>query len=418
MRWTTIAAGIGLFFCFSACSLVSTDCEKSDAACNPLVLFLRPAPSIPSLLPPCAPLSLGTGNVIAVGSLLDTIAVDGVVTLREALTAANTDAASGDAAAGSGSDIIDLRSLSGVISLTSPLSVSSSLSLLGPCPLNLSMSGNSSVRVFDMTGAGTVFAGNLLVINGLVTGQQGGDGISDQSGGGGAAGMGGGVFLTAGTVTFDTVYFAGHEARGGRGGNGGAQGGGGSTAGANGGGPLFGTGGAGGAGGANGSAGGPGGYGSGGGAGGTASCCSGGSGGQGGTGGLYGGGGGGGGSRTGGNGLGAGAGGTFAGAGGNGCSSGMGGGGGGAGLGGVIFVRSGSLTLKNCVLTGNMSTGGALGTGTFGPGCGNGMAGQAKGGAVFLDGAFPFVNTGNVFTSNTAADAGSSTTDNADIYAP
>ena len=111
-------------------------------------------------------------------------------------------------------------------------------------------------------------------------------------------------------------------------------------------------------------------------------------------------------------------GGTFGGPGGNGCASGVAGGGGGAGLGGVIFVRSGSLTIVNSTLENNRSTAGTFGTGSFGVGCGDGNGGQAKGGAVFVDGAFPFTRTGNTFLNNTAANAGSTSTDNADIYAP
>src|SRR4051794_20063200 len=48
-------------------------------------------------------------TVITVTGTGDTIAVDGVVTLREALTAANTDAAAGDAPAGqAGPGTVDL----------------------------------------------------------------------------------------------------------------------------------------------------------------------------------------------------------------------------------------------------------------------------------------------------------------------
>lgn len=62
---------------------------------------------------------------ITVTSLGDTIANDGVVTLREAIEAANTDAASGDVPAGSGTDSIVFASgLSGSIVLTDTLHIS------------------------------------------------------------------------------------------------------------------------------------------------------------------------------------------------------------------------------------------------------------------------------------------------------
>jgi CSLREA domain-containing protein len=63
-------------------------------------------------------------NIITVNSTDDVVANDGECTLREAITAANTDAASGAAegecAAGSGGEVIDVEA-TGTVNLTAAL---------------------------------------------------------------------------------------------------------------------------------------------------------------------------------------------------------------------------------------------------------------------------------------------------------
>ncbi len=76
-------------------------------------------------------------ETITVNSLADTVADDGVCTLREAVTAANSDMASGvmpeECDAGSGPDVIEFGApLAGVITLGSTLTITSSLEIDGP----------------------------------------------------------------------------------------------------------------------------------------------------------------------------------------------------------------------------------------------------------------------------------------------
>ncbi|MEG3972798.1 DUF4347 domain-containing protein, partial [Microcoleus sp. T2B6] len=290
---------------------------------------------------------------------------------------------------------------------------------------NDSINNGGDVRPFFIK-SGSVTLSNLTIRGGRA---QGGNGFD---GGGGAAGMGGGLFISDGTVTLSNVNFTSNSAIGGNGAGGGVFGGGGGTGasatGSSGGsGGIFGGGGGGGGGGSGSS----GGFGGGGG---------GGSGGFGGFGGFgFGGFGGGGGGSYGFGGYGGGGGASGAGSeglglGGFGGGSGFNVGGGGAGFGGAVFIRQGSLTLNNTTFTSNSATGGT--------GSGNG---QGKGGAIFAmrsTNADPFngntqgmpttpptvTTLGATFTTNTAVDQASAPTaitpsngvgnsqDNNDVY--
>ncbi len=75
-------------------------------------------------------------------------------------------------------------------------------------------------------------------------------------------------------------------------------------------------------------------------------------------------------------------------------------GGGGAGLGGAIFVRSGSLVMSECALTGNAATGGMGGSG-FESG---GVDGQGAGGALFVSVGATATLVDPTFSGNSAAD--------------
>jgi len=87
---------------------------------------------------------------------------DGYVSLREAVTAANTNAPFGDAAAGQGGDVVDTITFD--TSLTdqtialggAELTVSNDLSITGPEEDNLTISGNNASRVFWINAAVTV----------------------------------------------------------------------------------------------------------------------------------------------------------------------------------------------------------------------------------------------------------------------
>jgi uncharacterized repeat protein (TIGR01451 family) len=85
-------------------------------------------------------------------------------------------------------------------------------------------------------------------------------------------------------------------------------------------------------------------------------------------------------------------------------------GGGGAGLGGAIFLRAGTLNLVNDVFSNDSASGGAGG--------GNGApSGQGKGGALFILSGATAVQMGSLtFSGNSAANAGTTSTDNANVY--
>ncbi len=70
---------------------------------------------------------------IIVNSTADEVQPDGQCTLREALANANNDSlGTGDCAAGSGDDVIDLTNISGTIILDDQLEFLSNINLLGP----------------------------------------------------------------------------------------------------------------------------------------------------------------------------------------------------------------------------------------------------------------------------------------------
>ncbi len=91
-------------------------------------------------------------NSLADGDLAS-LAGDGLVSLREAITAANTDAVAGDAAAGDGYDTIEFSDdLSGVIQLAATqLEISDGLSIVGPGASQLTIDGGDATRIFDVT---------------------------------------------------------------------------------------------------------------------------------------------------------------------------------------------------------------------------------------------------------------------------
>src|SRR5262245_34612478 len=124
----------------------------------------------------------------------DTIAVDGFVTLREAITAANTNAVSGDAAAGSvGADTIEfniagapgtvhtIQPLSALPTITEALTIDG-YSQLGASPNTLATGDNAFLAIeLDGTNAGfqpglAISAGNST-IQGLVINRFSNEGI-------------------------------------------------------------------------------------------------------------------------------------------------------------------------------------------------------------------------------------------------
>lgn len=351
-------------------------------------------------------------------------------------------------------NVIDLTGVSGTITLSAMLppiftTGSGSLLIVGSGTSNLTISGNGAVRPFFIT-SGTVGIANLTITKGLA---QGGNGVD---GGGGGAGLGGGLLidgtLGATNVTLTNVAFTGNQAVGGNGGTAGAfVGGGGGGAGGNagaagdgfsGGGGFLGVGGNGGFNGSEGTGGGGGGFTGAGGAFGNNGSPIGGGGGGGGTGSTGGGdgsaleGGGGGssgfpGSSSGAAAMGAGGAGGFGGGGGGSSDTGSAGGAGGdyGGGGGASTGAAGNGGFSGGGGSGGLNGnggnggfgGGGGGQGVFGgvPGLGmngggNGDASGNGGGGAGLGGAV-FVRAGTLnliddtFTNNTATGGGGAT---------
>lgn len=127
------------------------------------------------------------GNTITVNSILDVAnSNDGLCTLREAISAANSNVASGTAAgecaAGStDADTISLNGVSGTISLSSALpNITSQITFSGPGQDQLTISGNDSFRVFQITGSMPVNFSGLTIANGRAN-QSSGGGIYNQN---------------------------------------------------------------------------------------------------------------------------------------------------------------------------------------------------------------------------------------------
>jgi CSLREA domain-containing protein len=154
---------------------------------------------------------LPAGNTITVNSLSDAASpADGLCTLREAITAANTNSASGGVAgecvAGSSSDpdLIDLTGLSGTISLATVLpDVSTSMTINGPGADTLTVQRSTAAgvpmfRIFNIGSAATVTLSGLTVSNGNANGFN-------------INGSGGGVF-NSGHLTITACNFFGNTA--------------------------------------------------------------------------------------------------------------------------------------------------------------------------------------------------------------
>ncbi len=78
-------------------------------------------------------------------------------------------------ATASDGDTIDLTGISGTITLTSfELSVSDNITIIGPGPANLTISGNNLLRVFFISTGKTVSISGVTVSNGYTTGDGGG----------------------------------------------------------------------------------------------------------------------------------------------------------------------------------------------------------------------------------------------------
>jgi len=174
---------------------------------------------------------------ITVNTLSDVAnAGDGLCTLREAITAANNNAASGAAAgecaagSSSGSDTIDMTGVTGTINLTAALpDIASDLAINGPGSAQLTVRRSSSdlYRIFNIA-SGTVGISGLTAKDGSTPNANGGGGVknagtltmidvvvnSNQAGSFGSIANGGGVF-NQGTLSMTNCAVTGNATVGG-----------------------------------------------------------------------------------------------------------------------------------------------------------------------------------------------------------
>ena len=141
-------------------------------------------------------------TIFAVGSLADVVADDGVVTLREAIEAANTNVAVFDAAAGSATEVdqitfdADLYS-SGPATITlggSSLQITDDLDIIGPGSGNLTINANEQSSIFQVIGSG-----DEVTLSGMTLT----NGSSDQ---------GGGAIWNEGILSVSEMTFSGNQA--------------------------------------------------------------------------------------------------------------------------------------------------------------------------------------------------------------
>ena len=174
-----------------------------------LALFM--AVGVFLLLPP----ERAEAATITVNTTADVVADDGQCSLREAITAANNDAASGstvgECAVGSGPDAITLPA--GIYTIGSGLSVLNDLSMTGAEATNTIIQAGSSpglagARVFDISQSAEVTISNITVRHGSAIN---GGGIknfgtltlinSTVSFNSSTGGPGGGIYNASGSVT-------------------------------------------------------------------------------------------------------------------------------------------------------------------------------------------------------------------------
>jgi len=157
--------------------------------------------------------------VLTVNSLLDTtVAADGLVTLREAIVASNTDTATDLGAIGSGADTIAFApGLTGTITLGgTEIQITDAVTINGPGAANLLVSAAGASRIFNITNevgdatikgltltggnVGAGFGGGAVFSNafGLLT-------ISDSVLTGNTADFGGAIYASSGLMVTNTT---------------------------------------------------------------------------------------------------------------------------------------------------------------------------------------------------------------------
>jgi CSLREA domain-containing protein len=153
------------------------------------ILVILSVPFLPSVARAAATITVDTTDDVSVTDC----------TLRDAITAANSDAISGACPAGSGTDLIDITA-TGTILLGSALpSITTNLTIEGPGAADLEVRRDSGgdYRVFQISSAGVATISDLTVSNGLAT--------TIGTAGGGIANFGGAVTLDRLVVTGNSV---------------------------------------------------------------------------------------------------------------------------------------------------------------------------------------------------------------------
>ncbi len=192
----------------------------------------------PRLNPAVAPLAAAIGLALGASSLqaatitVTTLAdgsLPGQCTLRDALVAANGDAPAAGCTPGLGADTIVFQSgLNGTITLTaSMLPIVSDITINGPGPEQLTISGGGNYRVMAAIGPVTAQINGIRLANGYINDFYGGAGllvvdssltlsnceIANNTGGPNA--YGGGITLSSADLTVDSCVITGNSVAGG-----------------------------------------------------------------------------------------------------------------------------------------------------------------------------------------------------------
>jgi CSLREA domain-containing protein len=179
-------------------------------------LFVAGIPALGFVIPStAAPLEISQSDlqsIFTVTNLSDTDdgKCDSDCSLREALVTAPTN-----------STINFAQGLKGEIKLKSTLNIDKNVTINGPAKNSITISGDHSVRVFNVNQSCFFKISNLTVANGFVEGEAGSDGKQCEDGEKGAAADGAGLYNDKGNVTVTNVAFINNRLEGGRGGNGG-----------------------------------------------------------------------------------------------------------------------------------------------------------------------------------------------------
>lgn len=135
-----------------------------------------------------------TGATLTVSTIMDELNTDGDCSLREAITAANTDAAVDACLAGSGEDVIvfapDVTGSITILPTSTPLpTITDSVSIVGPGIGIVQVYLAASGTVLSFNGSGEVFSVSGLTVTGL-------------------GGLTTGINLSAGSLTVNSVWIS------------------------------------------------------------------------------------------------------------------------------------------------------------------------------------------------------------------